>query len=138
VEQFLERASAAADRPVAALTADAWELLRTYGWPGNLRELYAVLLSACLRASGSQIDASDLPAYLRLAVRLDRTVKPPAAAERSLPLDQLLEQAERRLILLALQRAKGNKSRAAELLSIWRPRLLRRMEALGIADSEGS
>jgi transcriptional regulator with PAS, ATPase and Fis domain len=138
VEQFLERASAAADRPVAALTADAWELLRTYGWPGNIRELYAVLLSACLRASGSQIDASDLPAYLRLAVRLDRTVKPPAAAERSLPLDQLLEQAERRLILLALQRAKGNKSRAAELLSIWRPRLLRRMEALGIADSEGS
>ena len=74
------------------------------------------------------------PAPLRLAVRLDRT--PEAAGERPLPLDRLLEQAERRLILLALRRARGNKTRAAELLSIWRPRLLRRMEALGIADTE--
>ena len=47
-----------------------------------------------------------------------------------------LEEAERRLIVLALKRAKGNKSRAADLLSIWRPRLLRRMEALGISGFE--
>jgi DNA-binding NtrC family response regulator len=63
----------------------------------------------------------------------------PAAAEdseRSLPLDTLLEQAERRLILHALKLAAGNKTRAAEILSIWRPRLLRRMEALGIEDPE--
>jgi transcriptional regulator with PAS, ATPase and Fis domain len=39
---------------------------------------------------------------------------------------------DRRLIEVALAMAKGNKSRAAELLEIWRPRLLRRMEALGI------
>ncbi len=51
-----------------------------------------------------------------------------------MPLDRLLEEAERRLIRLALRRAKGNRSRAAELLEIWRPRLLRRMEALGITD----
>ena len=54
--------------------------------------------------------------------------------ERPLSLDQLLEQTERRLIVLALRRAKGNKSRAAEWLSVWRPRLLRRMEALGISE----
>jgi DNA-binding NtrC family response regulator len=63
---------------------------------------------------------------------LERT--PAAPAEPPLPLDQLLEQAERRLIVLALRKAGGNRSRAAELLSIWRPRLLRRMEALGITE----
>jgi DNA-binding NtrC family response regulator len=47
-------------------------------------------------------------------------------------LDQLLEQVERRVILLALRRHQGNKSKAAEVLGIWRARLLRRMEALGI------
>jgi DNA-binding NtrC family response regulator len=50
-----------------------------------------------------------------------------------LPLDTLLEQAERRLIELALRRAKGNRGRAAEILGIWRARLLRRIEALELA-----
>ena len=56
-------------------------------------------------------------------------------AERNLPLDRLLEQVERRLIQIALVMAKGNKSRAAEILEIWRPRLLRRMEALEIEET---
>jgi DNA-binding NtrC family response regulator len=109
--------------------------LRAYSWPGNLRELSAVLARAGAAASGPQIDADDLPAYVRLAVKMDQTTD--AAEERPLPLDSLLEKVERRLILNALKLAQGNKTRAAELLSIWRPRLLRRMEALGIKDPEG-
>jgi transcriptional regulator with AAA-type ATPase domain len=132
VERLLERASAVRESPVKRLTEEAWEVVRAHSWPGNLRELYSVLQAACLRAQGDQIDAGHLPASLRLAVRLDGT--PTAAAETALPLDQLLEQAERRLIVLALRKAGGNRSRAAELLAIWRPRLLRRMEALGIEE----
>ena len=56
-----------------------------------------------------------------------------AAPDRSLPLDKTLEQVERRLIQLALTTAKGNKSRAAELLEIPRARLLRRLGALGLS-----
>ena len=57
-----------------------------------------------------------------------------AEEERKLSLERLLQEAERRLIRLALRRAKGNRSRAAELLEVWRPRLLRRMKALGISN----
>ena len=71
-----------------------------------------------------------LPAYIRQAVRLAATPGP--HPERPLPYDQLLEQLERRLIEMSLRRARGNRSRAAELLSISRPRLLRRMQELGI------
>ena len=39
---------------------------------------------------------------------------------------------------LALRKARGNKSRAAEYLSVWRPRLLRRLEALGLGGSEAA
>jgi len=52
--------------------------------------------------------------------------------ERRLPLDTLLEQVERRLMVLALKLAQNNQTRAAELLEIWRPRLMRRMEKFGI------
>jgi hypothetical protein len=132
VERFLERAGEACEHEVKGLTAEAWELVRGYHWPGNLSELYTSLLSACQETKHDHIDAVHLPARLRLAVRLAETPGP--AEERKLPLDQLLEEAERRLIRLALRRAKGNRSRAAELLQVWRPRLLRRMEALGIKE----
>jgi PAS domain S-box-containing protein len=116
------------------LTPAAIEVLQAYSWPGNWRELGQVLASAVARRQGDQIDAADLPSHVRLAVRMDPT--PAENSERQLPLDSLLEQAERRLILHALKLAGGNKTRAAEILSIWRPRLLRRMEALGIEDRE--
>jgi hypothetical protein len=132
VGRFLERSACDGELAASSLTPEAWDLVRAYAWPGNLAELYEVLRTARQRTKKAAIDAADLPAPLRLAVRLDRTAKAPA--ERPLQLDRVLEEAERRLILLALRKARGNKSRAADLLSIWRPRLLRRMEALGIVD----
>jgi DNA-binding NtrC family response regulator len=133
VERFLERANADIERRVTGLTREAWDLLHGYSWPGNLRELYAVLRSACRRTLSEYIDAGHLPASLRLAARLDRT--PLAMADMPLPMQEILEKAERRLILLALRKAQGNHTRAAEILSIWRPRLLRRIKALGIKEA---
>jgi DNA-binding NtrC family response regulator len=132
VEQMLERCRGVVEQPVTELSEEAWKLLRTYPWPGNLRELYAVVRIASVRAGGSRIGVEHLPSSVKSGLRLDQS--PPQAAERAISLDQILEQAERRLIILALKRAKGNKSQAAEWLSIWRPRLLRRMEALGVTD----
>jgi hypothetical protein len=127
-EGLLERAGTAAGRKVTSLAPAAWEVLRAYPWPGNIAELYAVLVGACGRAAGERVEVADLPLYLRVGPN------PAAAEERPLPLKELLEAAERRLIELALRRAGGNKSRAAELLAVWRPLLLRRMSALGVAD----
>jgi DNA-binding NtrC family response regulator len=132
VAQLLPRASSNTEHPVTGISPAALEIIRAYSWPGNLQELYAVLRSACIQATNGQIDVGHLPSVLRLMIRLEETPAP--EPDKPLPLDQLLEQAERRLIVQALRRARGNRSQAAELLSIWRPRLLRRMEALGITD----
>lgn len=136
VERLLERAGAGREGRITSLSADVWGLLRNYSWPGNLRELYDVLRIACAHAVGEQLRAVDLPAELRRSVQ--REQMPSRSAEQALPLEQLLEEAERRLIQLALQRAGGRKARAARLLSIPRPRLWRRMLKLGIADTEES
>jgi PAS domain S-box-containing protein len=132
----LEQIYAEADRPVPGLTPAAIELLQAYSWPGNWRELRQVLTAAGSHSHGDRIDVGDLPSFFRLATKMNQgAVSEP---ERELPLDTLLEQAERRLILHALKLAAGNKTRAADILGIWRPRLLRRMEALGIQDPEAS
>ncbi len=135
VERLLPRACAGRDVPIGSLSADAWALLRGYYWPGNIRELYLVLRTACAHARGEQLRAADLPAELRRAIQREQT--PPRPIDKTLPLQHLLEEAERRLIQLALQRAGGRKARAARLLGIPRPRLYRRMVSLGIADPEG-
>jgi DNA-binding NtrC family response regulator len=113
--------------PVRSLSPEADDLLRVHDWPGNFRELLGVLRDASRRATGERIGLGDLPLYLR---------SQPSEPLPKLPLDPLLETVERRLIELALREAHGNKSKAAEFLSIWRARLLRRMEQFGISDTE--
>jgi PAS domain S-box-containing protein len=127
VERFLARAGEEGDKTVKGLTVDAWAVVRGHSWPGNLRELYRVLAGAREHTPGEWIDAADLPMYLRLG---GPATEPPAAP--SLPLDWLLQEAERRLIQLALRKTGGNKAKTAEMLAIWKPRLLRRMKALGL------
>src|SRR5436190_1656006 len=90
---------------------------------------------------GARGRSAGRPATRRTVRRLPAGAGIAAAArapgpERPLPLDALLEQAERRLIELALRRAKGHRGRAAEILGIWRARLLRRIAALGLAGPE--
>jgi transcriptional regulator with PAS, ATPase and Fis domain len=139
-ERMLQRANGLDERRVVGLSPEAWEFMRAYRWPGNLRELYTVLVSARSHAvgrpvgAGERIEASDLPAYLRQAVNLERTSGP--APTRPLPLDQLLQEAEKRLIQLALRRSGGKYNRAAELLGIPRQRLWRRMKEFGLAEGE--
>jgi DNA-binding NtrC family response regulator len=114
-----------------AIDPAAREVLAAQPWPGNLRELAAVLAEAASAAGGGPVTRDHLPRELRVRAGLE---KPPP--EPSLKLDPALEALEKRLIRLALARARGNATKAAELLGIWRPRLLRRMEALGIEKSE--
>lgn len=125
VDRLLVRAAASLGRSCRGLTQEAWQIVRTASWPGNLRELYAALQSACARTEGELIRAEALPYYLRTSGT------PPA---RQLDLKQILATVEKRLIVLALERSDHNKSRAAEMLSVWRGYLIRRIENLGLED----
>jgi len=78
------------------------------------------------------IDASDLPASI--LGHLGAAYLPPSAPRPVQPLDELLTEIERRLIENALARSRQNKSRAAELLGISRPRLYRRIKELNLPD----
>lgn len=111
-------------------TDDALACLRAYSWPGNLVEVEIALSIAGREAAGSPVKPAHLPLAIRQALVAAEIPAPP---QESMPsLDSVIEQVERQMIRTALEKAGGNQTRAAELLSIWRPRLIRRMKALGL------
>jgi DNA-binding NtrC family response regulator len=135
VERMLATLNAERERVVTGLTPAAWEVLRHHDWPGNLDELRQVLADAHAGTTAERIDAAELPAALCQAQRLEQ--EPVRPAPRPVPLEKTMEHVEKRLIQLALKRSRGNRTRAAELLGIYRGRLQRRMEALGMEEASG-
>jgi transcriptional regulator with GAF, ATPase, and Fis domain len=131
-QHLLERANLRGGRQRSGFSAEAMRCLLTYDWPGNLRELARVIDDAHGRGQDDLIENADLPAEIRghLGAAYTLPVTPPTV----LSLDELMTQVERRLIENALGRSRHNKSRAAELLGISRPRLYRRIKELNLPD----
>lgn len=120
VRAFLADHRATTGKQVDAVGDDAMAVLMDYEWPGNVRELRNALEFAVIRASGSVIDIDDLPPEVLEACPL-----PPAGETGP-------EEAGR--ISAALERARGNRTRAAAILGISRATLYRRLKELGIGE----
>jgi DNA-binding NtrC family response regulator len=110
------------------IDAAAIAVLKAHDWPGNVRELIGALSDAVAAAGAGPIQGGHLPRQLR-----ERFGVPRPPDEKPIALDAVLESIEKRLIQSAMARANGNATKAAEMLGIWRTRLLRRIEALGLA-----
>jgi PAS domain S-box-containing protein len=133
-QAMLEEQNRGAERQVGGFDEAVWSLFAEYNWPGNLDELASVVEAAAASSGGPLVTPADLPFAFRTGFDA-QTIGPPAAPEVK-PLEPYLEQVERTCIEEALVQARYNKSRAAELLGITRPKLYRRMETLGIEDRE--
>ncbi|HTU24297.1 MAG TPA: sigma 54-interacting transcriptional regulator [Pirellulales bacterium] len=128
---YLEETNATARRQLAGFTPEALDALAAYSWPGNLDELATVVREAHDRAADLHVGPRDLPRQIHLAA--DAAGRP---QRRDEPVDLagLLAKIEIEIIERALARAKGNKSRAAHLLGLTRPRLYRRLVQLGLEE----
>lgn len=132
---FLEDLNRHGERQIEGFDDETLRILAEYRWPGNLDELSMIVREAHAQAKSSQICPDDLP--FRFRTRLAAQNDPPALSAPGFPpLDSLLEEFERRVLCDALEQSRQNKTRAAELLGINRPRLYRRMQQLGIEDRE--
>ena len=129
----LEECNAELRSPRAGLARDALERLVHYRWPGETEELDRVVRAACETASGPLVEPDDLP--LELRQHRDALLHPRPSAD-PIQLEELLAAAEREYLERALTETRGNKTEAARLLGLTRPRLYRRMEALGLIDSD--
>jgi DNA-binding NtrC family response regulator len=118
---LVHRASAAVGRPPPVLSRDALDVLMRYQWPGNVRELENCLTRAVMVATSDVIRADhvqvgDAHADLR-------------AEETPLVSLESLERAHVERVLAATQ---GQKTRAAQILGVSRPRLDRLLHKHGL------
>jgi transcriptional regulator with PAS, ATPase and Fis domain len=99
-------------KKVRGLTKGAKNKLLSYSWPGNVRELRNVIERAVIFAEGDSIDADEI-------ILVEEKGQAKAAQEFAIPESGIsLFDVEKRLLLDALSKTKGNQSRAAKLLGL--------------------
>lgn len=129
---FLRLFNIALSRHVGGLSRAARQQLLLHDWPGNVRELRNVIERALILETTAELQAANLPDFM-LEARLHQAAEPsdPAAADE--PLDELLANYERRIILSVLEQCQFNVGRAADRLKLSRHALRYRVQRLNIA-----
>lgn len=125
--------------PTPKLDTEALNLLKTYAFPGNVRELENILERAFTLCEGDAISAGDL----RLNPGNGDAANPPRngslypkidVEEAFGSLEEFLESIEREVLTTALERARWNKTNAAKLLGISFRALRYRLKKLNLDD----
>jgi Nif-specific regulatory protein len=107
-DHFLQRYSAEHGRDIRRLATPAIDMLTSYHWPGNARELQNVIERAVLVCDGHVIHAHHLSPTLQTAEA--------SGTVMSIALDDAVAAYEKDLLQDALKSARGNRAKAARLL----------------------
>jgi DNA-binding NtrC family response regulator len=138
IDHVLKEAAQRFRRPVKALTGEALRACVGHEWKGNVRELKAALEQALLLSPGEEIGVADL--------FTDRSpaAAQPTAMNGTTPVsfreakERIVDSFEREFLQEALRRNRGNISKAAEEIGMYRQNLQQKIRELGlsVADEE--
>ncbi len=120
-------------KEVREISHDAVKLLVNYDYPGNVRELQNIIERAVALETSNILTAENLQSYMneqRGVKSIDDTLFDVPA--EGIDLEKVVEDLERNLLLKALQRARGVKKKAAQLLNINFRSIRYRLEKYGI------
>ncbi len=134
VDHFLFRHAKRMGRRRPSISAAALAVLEGCPWPGNVRQLENACERAVLLADGETIRIEDLPPELHDGAGGPIAPQPGSATEpdEDLSIKRRLAALERELIVRALARTKGNRSRAARILDISYKALVYKIRDYGI------
>ncbi|HDP34714.1 MAG TPA: PAS domain-containing protein [Candidatus Hydrogenedentes bacterium] len=126
VDRFINRLNCIQDRAIEDVTPETMAVLMAHDYPGNVRELENIIEHAfVLSSSQGTIDIASLPEHLGA-----RTAN---GAPHAAPLNAVVHNTEKQVILDALRRNNGNRLAAARELGIHKSTLFRKIKQLGIA-----
>jgi two-component system, NtrC family, response regulator AtoC len=128
VRHFIDHYNKRLGLRVAGVSAAAMRTLMEYSWPGNVRELENVVERAMVLTDGDQLGVEQLPAFAP-TVRVD-----PSGAPLDLSVKRRTEDLERTLIKEALERTRGNRTRAAKVLDLSHRALLYKIRDYGLGE----
>jgi two-component system response regulator AtoC len=130
LDHFITRNNARLGTSIRGVSNEARKLLLEYAWPGNVRELENTIERASVLAESDVLQIGDLPERIREA--LDPVQVHLASGELSIK--KTAAAIEQILIRRALQKTKGNRTRAADLLEISHRALLYKIKDYKITD----
>jgi DNA-binding NtrC family response regulator len=133
-DHFIQRFFRIRGTEARPLSPNVRQAFAKYSWPGNVRELENACERIAQTCTCAQVKVGCVPASVLFGTPVERHDELPPVAEESVgvSLDDRLEEVESRLITWALKISHGNRSRAAQLLSIKRSTLGDRIKRLGL------
>jgi DNA-binding NtrC family response regulator len=126
-EHFIDKYNKELGKKTEGVAPKTLELLKQYGWPGNIREMESVIYEAMVMSDKTWIEEDNLP----LRIRGHAGQKEVYGLDKGKPLNKLIEnktgEMEVHLIKKALQESGGSRTKAADKLGISRKTLFNKM-----------
>jgi DNA-binding NtrC family response regulator len=130
IRHFLAKMCREEGMPVKQISDDTLRELASFPWPGNVRQIeHAVELAVILSGEQTTLSLEDFPSLSRSAPVCVPAFNLPAAG---LDFDEYIGQVELSLLKQALERTRGNKGKAADLLGLKRTTLLAKLKTLPV------
>lgn len=126
-QEFLKNYAVKHGRLASAIAPEALAVLKSYEFPGNVRELANTIERAVIVSDGIRIELSDLPEAIRAVALLQQKHQG----------RQSLAQVEAEYVAATLQATRGNKTEAARILGISRKNLYERLARWERMKAEG-
>jgi len=115
---FLKKYSEELNKNMSTISPEALRILLNYDYPGNVRELQNIIERAVALESTQELTAQNLSSYLDEQLPLKKRPLDLEIPNEGIDLEKVVEDLERTLLLKALEKTKGIKKKAADLLHI--------------------
>jgi len=131
VEHFISRFNQSRPEKILGVDHEVMDLLMTYDWPGNIRELENIIERMIILAEDEVITLKDIPSRLRKAsapVSLQNIEIP----DEGIDFNKVVSNFEAHLLIQALEKSHWVKNKAANLLNINRTTLVEKLKKKNI------
>jgi len=136
VNHFIKRYSEELGKQITQVSPEALRILMQYDYPGNVRELQNIIERSVALETSQELTAQNLKSYLDDQFPMKKKALDLEIPSEGVDLEKIVEDVERTLLLKALDRSRGIKKKAAELLHINFRSMRYRLEKYGLNHSE--
>lgn len=132
---FLKRLAVRFEEAPKYLSSEAMDILCSYDWPGNIRELENIMEQVAVMSDNDEIRPEDIPPYI------SGDNSPPSEMlfcpiENGISFNDAVDSYQKALILEALRQTSWVKAKAAKLLQMNRTTLVEKIKKFGLSEQE--
>jgi two-component system response regulator PilR (NtrC family) len=129
---FLKRYAEELNKNISGISPEALRIMLNYDFPGNVRELQNIIERAVALENNPELTPQNLSSYLEQQPLMKKNLLDLEIPSEGIDLEKVVEELERNLLVKALDRTKGIKKKAADLLHINFRSMRYRLEKYGL------